>query len=863
MFLMKGKSKTRKPFTRPRSGGSHAKPGILTLEDRMLLSFAAPLNLPVGETPEGLVSADLTGNGIQNNGFASGSASSVSILLGNGDGSFQPARNMDVGPNPFAIAAGDFDGDGIPDLAVTHASPTPRGPETVTILLGNGDGSFRNAGDYQVDTGPRSIAVADFNGDGHLDLVTTNIISNTVSVLLGNGDGTFQNAVNLPVGPVPESVAVGDFAGTGHVGIVTANEGNAQGGSISLLLGNGDGTFQAPVTLALSQGGDRLTPRSIAVADLNGDGLDLITANDAGVLADGSVSVLLGNGDGTFQAPATFAAGSEPLSVAVGNFHGDGLPDLIVTNAGFASANGDHLSLLSNNGDGTFQAPVSFDSGKLARGLAVADFNGDGTLDLAVANNAGADVSILLGKGDGTFNQAPDLAVGQGPSAVISADLIGNGITDLITANRGDDSVSVLLGNGDGTFQAPLSFPAGHQPLRVVVGDFNGDGILDLLVLDRGTAPDFQGTLSLLVGNGDGTFQARQTITFHSGPQIFPVDLVVGDFNGDGIPDVAVSEVVLNGGTDVDEVDVLLGNGDGTFRNFVGTTLPVGANPQGMAVADFNGDGIADLAVAGTQGTQDGVFVLRGAGDGSFVEPFSFLPTGTTSRGVAVADLKGDGVPDLVVTNFLSDTVSVLLGNGNGTFQPAVNYRVGGGPTSVVVGDFSGHGIADLAIANGADNTVSVLVGVGDGTFQPETRYLVGSGPTGLAAGDFNGDGALDLATANSTSNNVTLLLNRNDGTAPRRAAPRLAAERAYAVQLSVADTVFSGSQRESPNPVATPQPVAAVVDAILAAGGPEAFLPSQAPAVADARIPPHGHQEDRAAAFDLPELASLLLETQ
>jgi hypothetical protein len=868
IFRIRSKSQTRKPLTRPRCRPRHqAKPAILTLEDRTLLSFAAPLNLPTGQNAEGIVAADLIGNGIQdlvvaNNGFSGGSGSSLSILLGNGDGTFQPNRNLDVGPNPFAIAVGHFDGSGIPDLAVTHASPTPNGPETVTILLGNGDATFRNAGDYQVGEGPDSIAVADFNGDGHDDLVTSNIIDNMVSVLLGNGDGTFQSAVNLPVGPVPESVAVGDFAGDGNIGIVTANEGHAQGGSISLLLGNGDGTFQAAVTLPLSQGGDPLTARSIAVADVNGDGtLDLITANDAGSAAAGSVSVLLGNGDGTFQAPVTFAAGGEPLSVAVGDFHGDGRPDLIVTNPDITSRNGDHLNLLRGNGDGTFQAPVSLDAGKLPRGLAVGDFNGDGTLDVAVANNAGADVTVLLGQGDGTFAQAPDPAAGQSPDTIVSADLSGSGIPDLVIANRGDDSVSVLLGNGDGIFQPAQNFPAGHQPLRVVVGDFNGDGIPDLLVLDAGAAPSFQGTLSLLRGNGDGTFQAPQTMTFHPGPSIFPVDLVVGDFNGDGIPDVAVSEVVLNGGTDSDEVDVLLGNGDGTFQNFVGTTLPVGANPQGMAVADFNGDGILDLAVAGTQGTRDGVYVLRGAGNGSFVGPFSFLPTGTTSRGVAVGDLNGDGVPDLVVTNFLSDTVSVLLGNGNGIFQPAVNYAVGGGPTSVVVGDFNGDGIPDLATANAADDTVSVLAGVGDGTFQAETRYLVGSGPTGLAAGDFNGDGALDLATANSTSNNVTLLLNRNDGAAPGQAAPQSSAERARAVHAGAVDAVFAESQRESPNSVAPSQPVAAAVDAVPAAGSREAFLAPQAPAVADARIPPHRHQEDRAVALDIPELAGLLVE--
>jgi hypothetical protein len=829
----------------------------------MLLSFAAPVNLPVGESPHGIVAADLTGNGIQdlvvaNNGFHDGCASSLSILLGNGDGSFQPAQNIDVGPNPFAIAVGSFDGDGIPDLAVTHRSPTPTGPETVTILLGNGDGSFRNAGDYQVGTGPASIAVADFNRDGHDDLVTANTVSHTVSVLFGNGDGTFQNAVNLPVGPAPESVAVGDFAGDGNVGIVTANQADIQGngGSISLLLGNGDGTFQAPVTLPLSQGGDRLTARSIAVADLTGNGIpDIVTANDS-QSSQGSVSVLLGNGDGTFQAPVTFAAGSEPLSVAVGNFHGDGHPDLVVTNLAFVGVP-DQLFLLRGNGDGTFQAAVSLDAGRLSRGLALADFNGDGNADLAVANVGGGDVTVLLGNGDGTFDHAPDFATDAGPASMVAADLLGNGISDLVTANTNGNSVSVLLGNGDGTFQPAQNFPAGNQPLRVVAGDFTGHGTTDLVVLNRGTASDFQGTLSLLVGNGDGTFQAPQTIHFHPGVKIFPRDLVAGDFFGDGHLDLAVSESVVGAGVSPSEIDVLRGNGDGTFGTDVTTFLPFEANPRGLAVGDFNGGGKLDLAVVGTSGTQDGVYVLRG--NGGFLSPFLFLPTGTSSANVTAADLTGTGVLDLVVTNSLAATVSVLRGRGDGTFQSAVNYPVGAGANVVVVGDFTGDGFRDLATANGGDHTVSVLAGVGDGTFQPGTRYLVGSGPVGLAAADFNGDGALDLATANSASNNVTVLLNRNDGAALGRAAvSRSSAERARTARLGAVDAVFAGSQRESPNPVAAPQPAAA---AVLAAGRPEALLPPQVPlTLTDALFPPHLHKRDWAAAFDAAELASPLV---
>jgi uncharacterized protein (TIGR03437 family) len=249
------------------------------------------------------------------------------------------------------------------------------------VLLGNGDGTFRTAVNYNVGNSPASIAVGDFNGDGKADVAVVNYNSNNLTVLLGNGNGTFQAAVNYPVGNNPLSVAVGDFNADGKVDLAVANQ---SGNNVSVLLGNGDGTFQAAVNYGAGS-----SPRSLTVGDFNGDGKsDIVAAN----YGSNNVSVLLGNGDGTFQLSASYNAGTFPASVALGDFNGDGKADLAVANTG-----SNNVSILLGNGDGTFQTAISYNAGTGPSSLALGDFNSDGASDLAVANQNGNNVSVLLG----------------------------------------------------------------------------------------------------------------------------------------------------------------------------------------------------------------------------------------------------------------------------------------------------------------------------------------------------------------------------------------------------------------------------------------------------------------------------------
>jgi hypothetical protein len=358
--------------------------------------------------------------------------SSANALLGTatlGQGktalSWQTASSPAAGSGPWWIATGDFNNDGIPDLATVNQNGN-----TVTILLGKGDGTF-TATAVSPPTGnvPVSIAVGDFDGDGKADLAIANSSSNTVTILLGNGDGTFNQAPSQPTGNYPISIAVGDFNGDGIPDLAVANEYTS---TVTILLGNGDGTFAQVASPATG-----MYPRSVAVGDFNGDGIpDLAVGNEI----SNSVTILLGNGDGTFTpAPVSPPTGTDPFSIAVADFNGDGIEDLAVANAGSNT-----VSILLGNGDGTFTPSGTLTAGYEPASIAVGDFNGDGKVDLAVSNYQSYSVTLLLGKGDGTFTATATQSTGNSPWGIVAAHFTKSGNPGLAVANYGSNTVTVL-----------------------------------------------------------------------------------------------------------------------------------------------------------------------------------------------------------------------------------------------------------------------------------------------------------------------------------------------------------------------------------------------------------------------------------
>lgn len=348
-------------------------------------------------------------------------------------------------------------------------------------------GLFARAQDFPAETQPESLATADFDGDGVVDLAVTNFDANqnlNVSILIGNGDGTFQDPANYELPPdqfqTPTAITTGDLNGDEAPDVVVANTGNRS--EVVVFLNAGDGTLGEPVSYDPALG--QSYPLAVTTGDFNRDGkADLGVGYLLAFNGGGNIAVFTGNGDGTFQDPVEFDSGTQELtSLTTADFDGDGNPDLATTSQGTGDQGPSDASVLLGNGDGTFRDATVYPVGTSPQ-LAVAhDLDGDGKADLATANQGANSVSVLLANGDGTFRSAVDYDAGTGtePFAITAGDFDGDGKPDLATANPGTDGVSVLPGNGDGTFQAPEAYAAGSGTAFVVAPDLNADEKPDL-----------------------------------------------------------------------------------------------------------------------------------------------------------------------------------------------------------------------------------------------------------------------------------------------------------------------------------------------------------------------------------------------
>ncbi len=832
---------------------------------------------PVGNwyPPKSVAVGDFNGDGKLDFAAASSSSNNVTVMLGNGSGGFTEASGSPfaVGPDPVSIAVGDFDADGKLDLATANV-----GSDNVTVMLGNGSGGFTQAfgSPFAVGSDPVSVAVGDFNGDGKLDFATANASSDNVTVMLGNGSGGFTSAPGSPftTGLSPRCVAVGDFNSDGKLDFATAN---LISSNVTVMLGNGLGGFSQPSGSPFTSG---LGPFGIVVGDFNGDGkLDYVTANI------NNATVMLGNGSGGFtQASGSpFTAGTEPASVAVGDFNGDGKLDFVTVN--YTS---DSLTVMLGNGSGgfTLASGSPFVVGSDPHSVAVGDFNGDGRLDFAAANYGGNGVAIWLGglaathgtiattagssvpygtpvpltltltpavdplnavpTGHVTFSlfAGPTLgtAVQNASPYTFTTSTLAAGAYTLVADYKGDTrnaasasfnyiAITVTQASQTITF-GPAPSPVVHNTSVTVSATGGASGYpVTFTSATTGvcTVSGIHGSTVSLIGGGTCTITANQagdtnysaavpvnqsfavtpatqSITF--GAVASSTVFVAAVFNvsahassGLAVTFTSATSAIctVSGSSQVTPVAAgtctITANQTGnasyaaaspvtksfTIVNVVpsgaltaasGDPVTVGRPPRSVAIGDFNGDGKLDFVAANPN--DNTITVLLGNGSGGFTEAAGSPLTLNAPVSVTVGDFNGDGKLDFVVptSNY---SVTLMLGNGSGGFTHGGDFTAGSFPGSVTAGDFNGDGNLDLAIANAGSSDVTMLLGNGLGGFTQAfgSPFTVGSGPWSVAAGDFNGDGKLDFATANHTTNNVTVMLaNGSGGFTPASGSP-------------------------------------------------------------------------------------------
>ena len=655
---------------------------------------------------------------------------------------FSAPAGFTVGDSPHAVAVGDFNRDGKTDVATASHTGS-----TISVLLGQGNGKLGTAKSVTVGLHPSAIVAADFNGDGKLDLAVANNGSNTVSILRGDGAGGFTLVQTVAVGAGPMSIASGDLNNDGRPDLAVTCY---TGGTLSVLTQNPGGIFVA-LTLAAPPAPPFIMegPRAIVIADANRDGNADIVFTTFYRRYDSDVEdlgVYYGNGSGGFSLLG-FLGVNVPegvMDLSVSDVNHDGLTEIFG-----ASWTTDQvwMSVESGVGSALFTTPnetkPAYSKVGYPGAMIVKDFNGDGIPDLAVTLPTKDEIAISLSRWRGqplpvpvgglpswTLAQDPwtrwtlvkKYPAGDRPGPMVAADMNGDGTDDLVVGDYGSDKVSILTKTApirDGVAFEPAvqsSIGTGAEFARMAIGDLDLDG-----------APDLVSTLSSYAGDIDaGTFG---TATAHAAGD----DVCLADVNRDGLLDLVSAE------TATDRVSVALGTGSGGFA--AASMFATGAGPVRVMTADVNHDGKLDIVT--TNGTAGSVSVLLGDGAGSFAAHVD-TAVDASPLGVAAGDINRDGKLDLVVADNGGATVSVLLGDGAGGFTKT-DVTVGASPAAVGLGDFNRDGKLDL-VAGTSTGDVSILPGDGNGGFGTAVTVASPAGATELAIGDFTTDGRLDVA---------------------------------------------------------------------------------------------------------------------
>jgi hypothetical protein len=713
-----------------------------------------------------VVTADFNGDGNQDLATSSYNKNVVVVATGNGDGTFTVQPSFSTGTNPYAIAYGDFNKDGKYDIVTASSGPI----NTISVLLNTTSAvsslSFSSPTYFNnLNNKIASIAVADFNGDGNVDFVTTDSLKNVV-IFKGNGAGLFSEPLKFSTGSSRNSVfvSVGDFGNDGIPDIVSANNSEQ---TVSYLTGfcdtntpcatpsiNGKLNVSVNNTIKLTATGtpaatNPWTSGNVSVATVSTTGL--VTG-----VSVGSTVITYTTSAGCSQM-ATFSVIQPPKITSISPVSGAIGANVTITGLGFSaiSANnkvlfgGVHATVISSSttsltvsvpagatynqitvevggylGTSTqffnvtniclnpqFSPFKTMTAGQATQYLASGDFDNNGTLDIVASNFSGNTVSVLMGLGNGNFAPKVDYPTGAGPASVAVGDFNADGHLDIAVACRNGRSISILLGDAganNGKFKQEVSYStAGSNTYGLAISDVNRDGYQDIIVTNSGAAND----ISVFIGSGDGKFLIKNDLSLNSTAQSY--SLAVADFNRDSIPDLAIPD------WDNSKVTIAKGIGDGKFSVVASLSLGTSNNPYSITVGDFNKDGKLDIATASSNLMTDNVAIFLNTSTG--VNSFTFsnvayrsISGSSATPSIVSADINGDGNVDLAAIDGTNSAVTVFKGNGAGLFGSALSYTIGTntGPFSLSVGDFDKNGIADVITANNTSGNISYLEGI-------------------------------------------------------------------------------------------------------------------------------------------------------
>jgi hypothetical protein len=766
--------------------------------------FEARPSLPAGFIPTAITNGDFNGDGKMDFAISNGGDNTIYVFLGNGDGTFKvPEILYTQGQSPDWITAVQLRKNGPLDLAVTNGDSN-----TVEVFLGNGDGTFQASAQTSLPQIPTFILAADVNNDGNQDLIVglvldLDAIEPQIEVLLGNGAGGFSGTVfSEPINisteePVPTGwIAAGDLNNDGYIDLVTT----VTGYEYIPYLSHSGGAFSVVDYLGYDEGQN--LPLVVGLGDMDEDGcLDAVQLGVSGL-----VSIAKGSCDGDFPRypnPAALVGDLDP-AIQVVDVNGDGHLDVVGSAAFIPDDNnpeagapaGYLVSVLDGDGKGDLGLAQVYRGGTDAYSLIVADFNGDGFPEILTASSLENLVSVFTNDGSGNYGPPQGETIGYtlGPvnapdnlAPLVVADVNGDGKPDLLLVEyneyAGDPpELTAILNNGMGNFLPPVrsAITVGESDLVsvFVVGAFRNPATPDVIYVNIYDGSNSVFDVAFFAGNGKGTFNPPVTLATLPNPQ----QVVAGDFNNDGKLDFAVM------GTDATEknweFDVFFGHGDGTFTQLPSHLFPMLGtdSPQQLIAVDLNHDGKLDLLIGlnandGWVASGDDLIEALGNGDGTFQTPTILI---SHFGAVAVADVNGDGYPDLIQNrdpkvdiskSLLSQPgITVYLGSADGTFHQQPSYDLPGlaepSFNPAMVGDFNGDGIPDVAVRYWVQQPITlieprlvVLQGVGDGTFLvSDYNYQLQALGYPVVGADFNGDGATDLVELTGMTSSFTTI---------------------------------------------------------------------------------------------------------